>query len=249
MSRHQQWQSTDGQIIDVEPAHGHHEHHFTIDVRKPDGGVFRRTVKHRVAAPYQVGTTVRVEIDQDNEVRFDPNYPGDAAIISTMDMSDQIRAASDDFSNVSGPSFAAVDGFSGGAGGAGGFGGTGGGEAFAAFFGGAGMTAQVIGPDGQPVPVDMSEIMTLTQAVRSGDPQARQQAIDRLRQIGYGAQQGAGGAATFISTSSQGSFGSGTGLAGASTEAKLASLQQLRTNGLLTQEQYDAAVEQITNQQ
>jgi hypothetical protein len=244
MSRHQQWQPAEGQIIDVEPAHGHHEHHFTIDVRKPDGGVFRRTVKHKVAAPYQVGTTVRVEIDQDNEVRFDPNYPGDAAIISTMDMSDQIRAASDDFSNVSAPSFAAVDGFSGGAGG---FGGTGG-EAFAAFFGGAGATAQVIGPDGQPVAVDMSEIMRLTMAVRSSDPQARQEAIDRLRQIGYSAQQGQGGAATFISTSSQGSFGSGTGLAGASTEAKLASLQQLRTNGLLTQEQYDAAVEQITNQ-
>jgi hypothetical protein len=243
MSRHQQWQATEGQIVNVEPAHGLHEHHFTIDVRCLDGALIRRTVKHRLAAPYQVGSTVRVEIDQDNEVRFDPRYSGDAAIISTMDMTDQIRAASADFSNVSGPSFAAVDGFSGAAGG------FGGGEAFAAFFGRPGQTAQVIGPDGQPVAVDISEITRLTLAVHSSDPQARQEAIDRLRQIGYSAQPGAGGAATFISTSSQDSPGGGTGLAGVSTETKLASLQQLRASGLLTQEQYDAAVEQIMNQQ
>jgi hypothetical protein len=178
-----QWLATEGTITDVEPAHGRHEHHYTIQVRKPDGVLIRRTIKHKDQVAYQVGTKVRAEISDANEIRFDPNYTGEASIISTMDMTDQIRAASEAFDapGARGPQFGTetnvVFNTS-----------TEGAAAFAGIFGSAGATVSAVGPDGQPLPVDATELSQLALAMFSGDPAAKEAAAERLRQLGHGTQ-------------------------------------------------------------
>lgn len=101
------WWPAEGMIVDVENAFGHHEQKYTIEVRKFDGPLIRQVVKHKSFPPYDVGTRVRVQISDANEMRFDPAAPGEAAIIATLDMSSQIAEASaafDDHSNT--PRFA-----------------------------------------------------------------------------------------------------------------------------------------------
>jgi hypothetical protein len=230
----QQWYSAEGQVVDVEPARGHHEYNFTIEARKNDGALIRRTIKHKERAPYQVGTRLKIEIsDNNNEIRFDPNYPGDAAVLSTMNMTDQIRDASAAFDGSAGPSFASVDGFTVGdpsqAGGASAILL----DAFARLHGGP--TAQVIGPDGQSLAVDSGEIVQLTQAATSGDPEARRAAIDRLHQIRDAARTQAGGSFSI-------------GVQKVPVEERLARLQGLLSNGTLTQAEYDARRQQIISE-
>jgi hypothetical protein len=177
-----QWFPVEGTIVDAEPAHGRHEYRYTIQARKPDGALISRTIKHKDQVPYQVGTKVRAQFSDTNEIRFDPNYTGEASILATMDMTDQIRAASEQFN--AGPVFdggvrtnVVLRGNSQGA------------AAFAGLLGAAGATVSAVGPDGQPIQVDPAELSQLAQTMLSGDPAARQAAADRLRQLGHGAQQ------------------------------------------------------------
>jgi hypothetical protein len=273
--RGHQWQPAEGTIVDVRSRH--HEHHYTIDFRTDSGVLHRRTVKHKSPAAYAIGTRVRVEIDQDNEIRFDPNAPGGDPVIATMTMSDQIREASAAFDRpgVSGPSFGEFGGagFGGaGFGGAGfggaGFGGAGfGGAGFGgAGFGGAGFAASVIGPDGQQLPFDPAEISQLTQAVMSGAQAARHAAIQRLHQIraealgrtsgqqfGPGAMDSAGGfgSSSFDQISPAMSDGSIADFAAhgtdgrATVEERLAKLQQLLSQGILTESEYETQRQRV----
>jgi hypothetical protein len=185
-----QWLPAEGTIVDVEPAHGRHEHHYSIQIRKPDGVLIRRTIKHKDQVPYQVGSKVRAEISDTNEIRFDPNYTGEASIIATMDMTDQIREASEAFDSpgARGPQFgtrvniAGANVFVASADAK---------VALAAMFDSVGLangaTVSAIGPDGQPLQADPAELAHLAQVVLSGDPAARQAAAERLKQIGYSA--------------------------------------------------------------
>jgi hypothetical protein len=159
MSRHQ-WQPAEGQIVNVEEAHGRHELNYTIEARKADGALIRRTVKHKEKFPYEVGTTVRIEISQDNEIRFDPVYTGESAIISTMSMTDQIQAASSQFT-----SFDSFDGSGSGSG------------------LGSGSIIRMVGPDGRELDVDTDEVATLFEAIISEDPVAKEAASARLAEI------------------------------------------------------------------
>lgn len=105
-----QWSPAEGVIVDVQNAFGHHERKYTIEVRKPDGPPSSRIVKHKAFPPYDVGTRVKVEISDLNEIRFDPNAPGEAAIIAKMNMSDQIAEASAAFGDhATGPRFTGDD--------------------------------------------------------------------------------------------------------------------------------------------
>ncbi len=177
-----QWIPVEGTIVDAEPARGHHECRYTIQVRKPDGALIARTIKHKDQVPYQVGTKIRAQISDGNEIRFDPNYTAEASILATMDMTDQIRAASEQFNT--GPVFdggartnVVLSGNSQGA------------AAFAGLLGAADANIQAFGPDGQPIQADAAELSQLAQTMLSGDPAARQAAADRLRQIGHGTRQ------------------------------------------------------------
>jgi hypothetical protein len=282
--RGHQWEPAEGTIVDVQSRH--HEHHYTIDVRTDRGVLVRRTVKHRSPAAYAIGTKVRVEIDQDNEIRFDQNSPGGDPVIATMTMSDQIREASAAFDSpgVGGPNFGGFGspggaGFGGaGFGGAGfggaGFGGVGAGAAgglagligelagLRGSFGGVSgeTTASVIGPDGQQLPFDASEMSQLTQALMSGDQAARHAAIQRLHQIraeALGRMSGqqfgsdAIGTGSFDQISSPPSDGSASGFDAFGTdnrgtvEERLAKLQQLLSQGILTQSEYEAQRQRI----
>jgi hypothetical protein len=282
--RDHQWQPAEGTIVDAQSRH--HEHHYTIEVTNSDGLQIQRTIKHRSPSAYPVGARVRVEVSRTNEVRFDPNAPGGDPLIGTMSMSDQIQQASAAFDGpgVGGPDFGPSFGtfgsggtvFGPGAGASGGIGGIFGDLAgtFGAMSGG--MTAQVIGPGGRQLPFDPAEVSQLTQAIMSGDPAARQAAIQRLHEIraaalggmtgqrpdpgamgpgaGFGGSsldQGASGfnqggnfdqGASFNSSPASG--GSGADDHGTVPE-RLARLQQLLSQGVLTQSEYDTQRQRI----
>lgn len=89
-----QWSPAEGVIVDVQNAFGHHEQKYTIEARKLNGPLVSRIVKHKAFPPYDVGTKVKVQISDHDEIRFDPDAPGEAAIIGVMNMSDQIAEAS-----------------------------------------------------------------------------------------------------------------------------------------------------------
>ena len=238
-----QWQPVEGRIVDAQPAHGRHEYQFTIEARNHHGAVIRRTVKHKVQAPYAPGTTVKVQIDAANDIRFDPSYPGDAAIVATMSMSDQIQEAGTAFNQP--PNFGAFDGLGAGAGGgsvfaAGGGAMAGGGiGAFLGMLSATGASTQVIGPDGQPMQVDSNEVAQLAQTMMSGDPVAKQEAMQRLHAIRDAARAQA----------AAGSYGTPPGaMVPTETSAqRLEALQALHDQGLLTDAEYETKRQQIIN--
>jgi hypothetical protein len=233
-----QWQPVEGRIVDAQPAHGRHEYNFTVEARNVHGAMIRRIIRHKVQPPYPVGTTVKVQIDQANEIRFDPNYPGDSAIVATMSMSDQIQEAGAAFSQpgAQGPNFNTFDGF--GAGSAGGpafmAGGAGGVAGFLGMLSAAGTSVQVMGPDGQPMAVNSNEVAQLAQTMMSGDPVAKQEALQRLHAIRDAARgQAAAG---------------GYGQPAAESPAqRLEALQALYSQGLLTEAEYETKRQQVIN--
>jgi hypothetical protein len=76
----QHWIAAVGTITNVESAFGRHEHRYTIDAERA-GVRISRTIKHKDRVEYQAGTQVRIEISDDGDIRFDPNYEGDASIV------------------------------------------------------------------------------------------------------------------------------------------------------------------------
>jgi hypothetical protein len=118
-----------------------------------------------------------------------------------------------------------------------------------------------------------AELQQLAQAMMSGDPAARQAAVQRLHEIraqrlaeltgqqgapGPGGQQHAAGPGGQYAAGPQAGYGAqgapswagGTQAAGrpASAEQRLASLEQLRGRGLLTDAEYQAKRQQIINE-
>jgi hypothetical protein len=262
--RGHQWNSVEGTIVDFESRR--HEHTYTIDAWNGRGLHVRGTVRHKSPTAYPVGSKVRIEIDEHNQMRFDPSAPGGDPLIATMSMSDQIAEAAAAFDQPSasrGPDFGTARGGRGGRGGvimtsgeatihfdrgAGDLSGLAGGLAGLAGLAGAigNTNAHVIGPDGQQVPIDPAEIAQLTQAMLSGDLAAKQAAIERLHQIG------ATSAGQQASNLGSGALGQGRaadaapGAApGASAEQRLTALEHLLNRGLLTQAEYESQRQRI----
>ncbi len=209
-----------------------------------------------------MGTKVKIQISDSNEIRIDPSLPGEAAIISTMDLSDQIAEASAAFGQhrypphfeetASKPSFGSYSklhddqnliqfSVAGGA--------------------GVGTPAQssnslalvlmllrnepdatsvvMTGPDGRQVDLGRDEISELAHAMRSADPAARKTAIDKWHQLrarvtGPAVAQPAHGPA-----SDQG---------GGTVKDRLAKLDALLSEGVLTQSEYDAQRQRIISE-
>jgi len=177
------WEAAQGVIVEARtgPPAGrglsaalHPAHEYVIEVRKPTGDVVRGTVIEKSMVPRQVGETASVEVhSKTNEMRMDPNAPRMTSIRDMMTMTQQGPGAA-------GPG-AALGGMPGLAGLASALG--------AAHTGGASI--HVRGPGGQEIPVNMQseEIRNLAQAMMSGDPAAKQAAIERIRQIKAEVQQ------------------------------------------------------------
>jgi hypothetical protein len=223
------WEPAEGTIVDVDASR--REPTYTIEAWSSRSLHVRATVKHKSPTIYPVGSKVRIELNEHNQMRFDVNAPGGDPLISTMTMSDQIAEAAaafdrpgahaPDFGNATGrpgtvivSSGAATIRFAGDMP-----------QALAGFVNAIGATnARVIGRDGSEVPVDGDEISQLTQAVLAGDPAARQAAVLRLRQI----STNPGGAPD-----------------GATAEQRLAALHQLFGKGMLTQSEYESQRQRI----
>jgi Short C-terminal domain len=173
------WEPAEGTIVEAQTLPGHRhgieaalhaEHRYVIEVRKPTGETIRGTVTEKSMRAHVVGQTVRVEVHgKNNEIRLDPNARTNA-VSDMMNMAEQMRGAA------------------GGMGATGAVGAAGLAGALGAMLGGTGApSVHVIGPGGQELPLGAlqgaGEVGGLAQAMMSGDPAARQAAIDRLRQI------------------------------------------------------------------
>lgn len=168
------WEPAQGTVIEAQ-AH-HHERRYVIDVRKPTGELVRGNVTEKGGFPHPVGAVVAVEINsKTGEMRIDPNARTDS-IHGMTQVAEQMRAS------------AGVAGTAGAVGGAASI------AALASALGAAsqgGAAVHVMGPDGQELPVHMNpgDISNLAQAIRSGDPAARQAAVDRLHELRDQARQ------------------------------------------------------------
>ncbi len=168
------WEPAQGTIVQARsgPASGHghgaashREHHYVIEVRKPTGEVIRGNVTEKNILAHAVGTTIGVEVhSKTGEVRIDPSARTDS-VRTMVDMAQQMRGGQDPAGAGGMP----------GAGRAGGLGASASG----------GDVLRVLGPDGQELPIHMEsgEIGKLAEALRSGDPAARQAAMERLREL------------------------------------------------------------------
>ena len=257
-----QWSATQGTIVDVRP--GRHEHRYLIDARNRSGAMIQHEVKHRSPQPYSVGSTVRIEISAQNEIRFDPNVAD--PLISSMTVADQIAEASAAFDRpgaASGPSFGQLSGlgnasnvtitFANTSGAAAGLGGMPDGMAgisqgLAGLAGAIGAmvgssTTHIIGPDGRELPVDPAEMQRLTQALTSGDTAERMEAMKQLHRIKAAAMTHV---AQRTADGTLGAGAEGGGLAaGGSVQDRLAKLEDLLSKGILTQSEYDTQRQRI----
>ena len=176
------WEPAEGTIVEAQTLSGHRhgieaalhaEHRYVIEVRKPTGETIRGTVTEKSMRAHVVGQTVRVEVHgKNNEIRLDPNARIDS-VREMVNMAEQMRGAA---------------GGMGATGAAGAVGAAGLAGALGAVLGGTGApSVHVIGPGGQELPLGAiqgsAEVGGLAQAMMSGDPAARQAAIDLLRQI------------------------------------------------------------------
>jgi hypothetical protein len=233
----QQWMPTEGMIVDVASAHGHHESRYTLEARAMDGDLIRHEVKHKQFPPYTVGSRIKLEVSDDRELRFDPNYPGDAAIITTMDMTDQIREASAYFGSAGArsafdqpaklPPFGAVGTF----------------RDSPAQLGASGTTAHVLRPDGQPA--DRPELRQLIHDATSDDPAVRQAARDRLHEI---RAQRPGGQVFDQQPAGHDQSPAAIASDAAGVAQRLATLQELLNTGSLTQSEYESRRQQIISE-
>jgi hypothetical protein len=256
------WWPAEGMIVDVENAFGHHEQKYTIEVRKFDGPLISRVVKHKAFPPYDVGTRIKVQISDFNEVRFDPSAPGEAAIIATMDMSGQIAEASaafdhhsatPRFANDDKPAFGSMSQllndrnfirFS---------------VASGAEVGTAAHSSNSLpgvlallrnepdatsvvmtGPDGRQVDVDRAEISELAHAMTSDEPGARSAAIEKWHKL----KASVTGTVAAQPTADSAPPGSGAD----PVKSRLAMLDQLLNDGVLTQSEYDAQRQRVINE-
>jgi hypothetical protein len=187
MRGHEYWEPAQGTIVRVETKQPHRrsdamhpEHHYVIDVRLSSGSIIRGTAKEKSATARSVGLRVQVEVHpKNNEIRLDPNSSPDVTggmvnADGLVNMADQIRAATAGIA-AGGSGIAAMDGLSGAIGAIG---------ALGALAGQPGV--HIIDASGQEVQLGTAqgqELQQLAQAMMSGDPAARQAAVERIRQI------------------------------------------------------------------
>ncbi len=253
-----QWQPTEGMIVNVENALGRHEQKYTIEVRKWDGPLIQRVVKHKAFPPYDVGTRVKCQISDDNEVRFDPDHPGEMAIISSMTMSDQIAEAAAAFGrgpvgpsfpeSPSRPAFGSMSKVRGAedvsfvittsSGTPVTLAGSGIAAVVMALSTSPGASMRMEGPGGLGIDVDPAEIKKLAHTMRSSDPAERKAAIERwhhLREQAMGREPREAGVT---------SGGQGAG----SVADRLRKLDTLLSQGIVTQSEYDAQRQRILSE-
>ncbi len=233
------WEAAQGTVVDAQsgPVSGRGiaaamqvEHRYVVEVRRPTGEVIRGTVIDTSPGGYAVGTLIGVEVhSKSGEMRIDPSQ-------QVVSVSAMINAAGQmpGFGSPVGP-------YSGGAQGS--------------------HVVRVLGPGGQELPIafDPGEMSALAQAIRSGDPAARQAAMNRLRELRDVARQQAAG--QFGGTPGPGAPGAAFGAAAAlfpagagqpggtdhpvSAEERLATLKALLDRGILTKSEYQAKRQQI----
>ncbi len=212
------WEQAQGTIVEVlnGPAGSRGiaaamqvEHRYVVEVRRPTGEVVRGTVIDRSPGGYGVGTIIGVEVhSKSGEMRLDPSQQ----IVSVSAMMN----AAGQMPGFGGP----VGPYSHGP--------------------ANDNVMHVIGPGGNDLSVqfDPGQIAGLAQAIRSGDPVARQAAMDQLRQLRDQARAQA-----------PGQFGGGQatpasgGQVGA--EQRLAMIKQLLDNGMISDSEYQAKRQQI----
>jgi hypothetical protein len=211
------WEQAQGTIVEVlnGPAGSRGiaaamqvEHRYVVEVRRPTGEVVRGTVIDRSPGGYGVGTIIGVEVhSKSGEIRLDPSQQ----IVSVSAMMN----AAGQMPGFGGP----VGPYSHGP--------------------ASDNVMHVIGPGGQDLPIqfDPGQIAGLAQAIRSGDPVARQAAMDQLRQLRDQARAQAPGQFGGLPTPASGGHGG--------VEQRLAMIKQLLDNGMISESEYQAKRQQI----
>jgi hypothetical protein len=213
------WEPAQGTIVDAQTLPGggrggmQLEHRYVVEVRRPTGEVIRSTVTDRSPGGYGVGTVIGVEVHaKSGEMRLDPSQQI-FSVGAMMNAAGQMPG----FDGPIGP-------YSHGAPG--------------------GNVLHVLGPGGQDLAIqfDAGQIAGLAQAIRSGDPAARQAAMDQLRALRDQARgQAAGQPGGWQSPGAP----SGPPPPGGGTEQRLAMIKQLLDNGMISESEYQAKRQQI----
>jgi Short C-terminal domain len=236
------WEPAQGTVLSVRahPGSGHDgarhpEQHYQIEAQLSAGGVVRALVIDKNEFAHPVGAKVAVEVNaKTSEIRFDPGS-------RAADPSPGFVNIAQGIQNLTGPP-AAVN-ISGTAGIA---------EFFGALAAGqpGGASVHVVSSGGQDVQVAMDggEISNLAQAMISGDPAAKQAAMQRIQQIKAQAQQQVTDQppAPDLYQPAAPPFGSfDTGQGQGSQQERLARLQQLLDRGILTESEFEAQRQQV----
>jgi hypothetical protein len=197
------------------------EHRYVVEVRTPAGEIMRGTVTEKSPAAQSVGSTIGVLVRwKSGEMKFDQNQQ--IYSVSTM-----MNAANQ------------MPGFPG---------------SFGAYSQEpAGLhVMQILGAGGQgmPLQIDPAELSRLAAAIRSGDPAARQAAMNQLRALRDQARQqtpgqypAAPGQPPPVPGPAGNAAAQGGGPLGA--EERLAGLKSLLDKGLLSETEYQAKRQQI----
>jgi hypothetical protein len=223
------WSPAEGKVVQVlgDPTTGRYSasarsrRYYVVEVRTQAGEVIRGNVAHQGGVQHEVGAILGVEVNAEtNEIRLSSAARSGTAI--GMDVSEQIRANATAFDNQAG-----VIGSAGSA------------KPNVMTF----SSVRVIGPGGQDIALDSplaAEIGQLGELLLAGDPVARQAAIDRLHQI----------KAEIHGQAGTGSAGASPGACGHAhaAEVRLAALQHLRDQGLLTESEFQAQRQRIISQ-
>jgi hypothetical protein len=283
------WESAEATILNLRthPGSGHTgghggaadpEQHYGVEVHLTDGSVIRGLVIDKSQFVHPIGAKVTVEVNtKTHELRLDSRSHADASngVVNMAQQIEDMRSASSGTST----SFT-VSGAAGmpRAGGLPGLAGVAGAEGIAGLFDAViasqsgGASVHVVGPDGQDIPVAMQdgEVANLAQSILSGDPAAKQAAMERIRQIKDQAQRQAPGGLgqpagfnqpgafdppggfiqpDFIPPPAPAAFGSfDTGMGQGTKHEQLARLQQLLDKGILTESEYEAQRQQVSGE-
>jgi hypothetical protein len=285
------WESAEATILNLRthPGSGHSgghgsaadpEQHYGVEVHLADGSVIRGLVIDKSQFVHPIGAKVTVEVNtKTHELRLDSRSHADASN-GVVNMAQQIQDIGSAGSGTSASFTVSVAEGMPRAGGLPGLAGVAGAEGIAHLFDAViasqsgGASVHVVGPDGQDIPVAMrdGEVGDLAQAILSGDPAAKQAAMQRIRQIKDQAQQHAPGGLgqpggfdqpggftqpeynqpggfiqpDFNPPPAPAPFGSfDTGAGQGTKHEQLARLQQLLDKGILTESEFEAQRQQL----
>jgi hypothetical protein len=160
------WEPAQGTVVDVQStgqgisAMLRQEHRYVVEVRTPTGEIIRGTVTEKTPAAQAVGSTIGVQVRwKSGEMKIDPNQQV-YSVSAMMNAANQLPGFQGSFGAYSqGPADVHV--------------------------------MRILGAGGQGVPlqIDPAELSRLAAAIRSGDPAARQAAMNQLRALRDQARQ------------------------------------------------------------